>query len=306
MSLARPLLDNELAAEFVIGILGLTNDGEIDYAVQKIVQAELQLSTINRRSKSTIDSSSYRCYSFSTEEKRRELHEQIFNDLISKPRLDNEDDIRLGEGGALPKEGQVMAQKQAVIITGPPASGKSGVSNIIADHYGAVILDSDYAKRKLPEYAQDYGASLLHEESQAIIFGNKPKYEGKNLLEACLTASYNIIIPKIGSNPKSLVDFATILQEENYSVHLLLVSLDRVKATQRAYRRYIETKRYVPLPLVFDVYSNEPILTYYRVKDNPCWSSYGKISSDVPKGSPYKVIEIKANNPARLFKRDGE
>ena len=69
-----------------------------------------------------------------------------------------------------------------------PASGKSTIANSIADLYGAYIIDSDFAKRKIPEFGHEFGASIVHEESSIITFGSrKPKYNDEfSLYEFCV------------------------------------------------------------------------------------------------------------------------
>ena len=69
---------------------------------------------------------------------------------------------------------QAYARKQAFVLIGLPASGKSSIAVDIADKYGALLLDSDLAKRKLPEYkVYPWGASLVNAESSLIVFGDK-------------------------------------------------------------------------------------------------------------------------------------
>ena len=62
------------------------------------------------------------------EEDRETLREQIVSELIYLERLDDDEKIKLGFGGARPKE--VKRDKTALIITGPPASGKSKVASV--------------------------------------------------------------------------------------------------------------------------------------------------------------------------------
>ncbi|WP_027938145.1 zeta toxin family protein [Anaeroarcus burkinensis] len=309
MGLMRPLYNNELAAEFAKGILGFSGECEIAKAVDSIVCAELQLD--KTQLKPTSFSPDFRNYEYRTDESRVDLREKIFDELMTKTRLDDDDSIELGKGGILPLKSEVKKERQAFIIIGLPASGKSSVANIIADHYGALILDSDFAKRKFPEFRSQYGPSLVHEEASMVVFGEGSSDE-RSILEACIYWKYNIVIPKIGHDSQSLLLFANALKEEKYSVHLVLVSLDRVKATQRAYRRYKETGRYVPLSKIIDVYGNNPILSYYRVRDDACWTSYLKISTDekvsmdntVEKdGKRYTVIHESALSPAKLFQK---
>jgi len=295
-SFCRPLDNDRLVEDFVLNILEISDDRQCNNAINLIVNAELQLKGLGN--KSTLNHDSFRDRKYLTDEKRKELRKRIFEELISNERLENDDDIILGRGGALPTGKQVTKNKQAYIIIGLPASGKSTIANIIADKYCCMILDSDYAKRKLPEYTKPAGASLVHDESDEIVFGEQNTIDF-NLLEFCCACGNNIVIPKIGHKQNRILDLARTLVDWEYSIHLILISLDRQKATKNAYRRFKKTKRYVPLSLIFDEYSNEPILTYYRIKENELFTSYGAISTD---GEP-KYIESSDGNPAILFKK---
>jgi hypothetical protein len=85
---------------------------------------------------------------------------------------DSDDHIKLGKGGAVPQN--LMRSKDACVLIGLPASGKSTIARRFATEYGAIILDSDFAKRKLPEFPNyPWGASIVHEESAKIIFGEE-------------------------------------------------------------------------------------------------------------------------------------
>lgn len=204
-------------------------------------------------------------------------------------RLDDDDDIVLGKGGAKPVGG-IRAEKRAFYVIGPPASGKSSISSTIADLFGAYILDSDYAKRKLPEYADQLsGASLVHEESDGLVFH---RVKG-NLLAYCIKNGFNIVIPKIGHRYEGVVEFCEALREHGYSVCLISVDLDRMKATQRAYSRYRKTQRYVPLSLVFDGYGNDPTLNYFKIKQrcSNLFAGFAQISTDVELGTPHILLE---------------
>ena len=177
-------------------------------------------------------------------------------------------------------------------LIGPPAAGKSTIANNIADIAGAYILDSDYAKRKLPEYNnQISAASLVHEESDVLVFS----YGKYNLLEYCIKKGYNMVVPKIGHNKESIIKFAEQLKQFGYSVFLISIELDRVKATQRAYNRFRSSGRYVPLSLVFDCYANDPTLNYFKIQqlDYNVFDGYAQISTDVQKGELPILLECK-------------
>lgn len=298
MSFCRPLHDKVSTAAFLKGVLNITQKKEIDDAVMKITKAELLVSSC--QNKDTLKCEDYRNPSYKTDEDRIILREKILNELIHKKRLDSDDAIKLKKGGACPKN--PMCENKAYIITGLPASGKSLVAAKVAEEKGAYILDSDFAKRKFPEYPDEYGASILHRESTLVVFGDDGDYKDEKCLKGyCICNGYNIVVPKIGHSSKTIIELAKYLKDYEYEVHLTLISLDRTKAVQRAYKRFIKTNRYVSLGMIFDEYSNNPMLEYYRMKDNPVFSSYGAISTDVEQGKLPKFLFGTEGNPALLY-----
>ena len=194
-------------------------------------------------------------------------------------RLNNDDEIKLGKGGALPLT-KVRNEKKLFYVIGPPASGKSGIANDISDSYGGVMLDSDYAKRKLPEYNNQIGAAtLVHEESDRLIFD----YDQRSLLDFCIENGYNIVVPKIGHSIEGIIAFCEMMKGYGYTIYLISIDLDRQLATQRAYHRFKKTKRYVPLALIFDGYSNQPMLNYYKLLQiiTIIWESFLWLFTDI-------------------------
>jgi len=216
----------------------------------------------------------------------------------------------LGNGGAKPKVGEPRRERNAYLVTGLPASGKSTLVNRIADDLGAMIVDSDYAKRKFPEFQSPAGAQLVHEESAMIVEGGEnedeeDEEENPSLLGYCTDQGFNIVMPKIGHDPSSLITLRDALRSSGYNVHLTTVVLPRRDATVRAIDRFMQTKRYVPLGRIFDYYANDPALTYYRFRVEHLnrsdeWSSFGAISSE---GAHYKMLDCSADgNPAWIFR----
>jgi predicted ABC-type ATPase len=199
----------------------------------------------------------------------------------------------LGVGGALPRTGSARSDRNAYIVTGLPASGKSTLVNKIADDLGAVIVDSDFAKRKFPEFDSSAGAQLVHEESALIVEGGDADEHGE--VEPSL----------LGHNQRSIEKLRDALKSSGYHVHLTTVVLSRSQATVRALHRFLETSRYVPLGLVFDNYANDPALTYYKSRvshlNNPSdWESFGALCSQTGK---YKVLDCSNDtNPAAMFR----
>lgn len=299
MGCRRPLDTKILAEDFARHVLKKVRDYE-EPAV-KIVDAELALKKLEDHPTSTHED--YRVQEYRTNDQRKLLHDQILAELIKENRLDNDDEIILGVGGAKPKEAK--CGRIAYIVSGSPASGKSRIATRLADDNGAYILDSDYAKRKFPEYYQyPGGASLVHQESDDIVFGQED-----SLYEYCVYENYNIVIPLVGRTYKSLVKICRRIMECGYTVHIVNVVLDRYECVLRAYNRFEATNRYVPLSYIFDEVGNEPELVYFRLKrtyeEEPRMGSFSQVSTNVPKESLPEILEATIDSPIHLWKKEG-
>lgn len=301
----RRLDSLEVIEEFLKRVLSFNNLDDYKGLVSRILTCELIISRVEDTP--TLTSQKNRHSEYRDEDGRWNLRRQIINELLSEKRPDKDDDMKLGAGwgGALPKTA-LESKKQAFIVIGPPASGKSGISETIADDYGAVIADPDYAKRKLPEYEDQeipFGSPLVHLESSAIIYGfEKGSSPGdiKPVIKVCLEKNHNLVIPTIGSNYAKILSLASSLKQKNgYDVHLILTALSKKKATIRAAIRFFETRRYVPLGLIFDVWGNESWLTYFylKCKHKDIFKSFGAVSTDVPKGTEKIGFDVEGNSP---------
>ena len=291
----RLLNDYEKVERFIEDAIGIREIDNPNFSemCQKILDAELAL--LGSNNKCTLNDIEFRDRNYRSDESRVRLRKTIVNELLALCRLDNDDEIRLGCGGALPKDGIVSCDKVAYIVIGLPASGKSEISEVIADKYHAVIVDSDFAKRKFPEFSLQVGAHSTHDESTLVTFGNSGKYRNENsLFSQCIAESYNIVVPKIGYDSSAIKSLAKTMKKDfGYEIHLILVRLDRQEAVRRAYYRFVKTKRYVPLSLVYDGYANDPTITYYDLKrkDKRLFKSFEMISSDVKLGQPKQILE---------------
>ena len=298
MSLRRPLNTRILAEDFAEGIFDMAVAEELSVISSDIFNAEMALEQIETHP--TLTHSDYRCREFRNKRQRDLLRKRILTELIENTRLPNDDEIRLGRGGAKPdKPG---GEAQAYVVSGAPASGKSGIAVRLADETGSYILDSDYAKRKLPEYAETIdGASLVHEEADSIIFGSD-----KSLFEYCVYSRFNMVIPVVGKTYKSMESIILRLWSCGYSVHLINVALDRKKCVCRAYERYKLSSRYVPLSYIFDEVGNEPERIYFQMKrqylNSDVLSSAAQLSTDVDKGEAPLVLEASDNSPIAGWK----
>jgi Zeta toxin len=297
---ARMLLRQPQIKEFLEITLGVNMDDfpKIEY---EIIKSEKGV--VDGLENPTSTSIEFRDRNFSTDADRLLLRKQIVNELFTKNLLKDDDKISPSRGGARPKK--IKYTKQAYFLMGLPASGKSSVAFEIANRYGAVILDSDFAKRKLPEYPNyPWGASIVHEESSMIVFGNEEKTGFTSLYSMAIQDKCNVVIPKIGADYRDIIPYCEALKKAGYSVHLTLVYLPKEKATIRALKRFHDTKRYVPLARIFDVYANNPALTYFLLKNKKprCIDTYGIINTDVGKRERYLCTDLIKNNPAKHFK----
>ncbi len=290
----RPLTDNLLTRPFVEGVLGIIDPAEVAEAASRIMQAEIHLKAMD--DKPTLHFKEYRSTEYCENRDRIALRKEILLELIRETRLDEDDLIEFGKGGAMPKT-SVQNEKQIFLIIGLPASGKSGIASKVADANGAVIIDSDYAKRKFPEFSQGpFAATVLHAESSVVVLDDEEE-GGENLTGYCLSEGHNMVVPKIGYSEESVQKLALYFKKWDYTVHLVLVSLDRQQATKRAYQRFLDSNRYVPLSLIFDVYSNNPTLTYFRLKQQHAslFASFSEISTSE---RPSQLVESSLANAA--------
>ncbi|QQR98405.1 MAG: zeta toxin family protein [Sphingobacteriales bacterium] len=305
-NISRPLNDKGLIEQFLSKTLGFDKFNE--NVVSKINQIENLIDTYEKKGQyknNTFHSEDVRDAKYREEKLRWKLRDKINKELLTLKRLDDDEKIKLGKGGALPSS-NLKNKKEAVIIIGLPASGKSGLSNAIADLTGSLIIDSDYAKRKLPEFKSEkyLGAYHVHKESSVIVFGNETSHSMgfKPLIEQCCDAKNNIVLPRIGADLADIYDIAVILNEKwKYKVHLVLINLDRKVATVRALQRFLKTDRYIPLGRIFDTYCNECQLTYYRLKNfpqfNKYFDSFAIIDTNVEEGNKYNILELTQNSP---------
>ena len=185
----------------------------------------------------TAKSNEYRHPKYYGEPERDKLREIIIKELVGKRRLKNDNDIRLGTGGLLPPGG-LRFQKKLFLITGLPASGKSGVAERVADITKSILIDNDYAKRKFPEFNSHYGASLVHDEAALVCEGSfaDPKYKGLNVIDLAVLAGANIVFPKIcptGDRIEEVLKFFANNSDNKYKCFLIHVQLSREEATIR-------------------------------------------------------------------------
>ena len=211
-------------------------------------------------------------------------------------RLQNMGSAVTKSDGAVSFSGEIRCERRMDIVIGLPASGKSSaLVEPISEMYKSRVIDSDEAKKLLPEYNDGWGAGIVHKESQRI---------SEQQLIAALEKGENITYPRVGGDATELINIAAIAKSKGYSVYVHFNELDRNKALGRMINRFLETGRYIK-PELITRYGNDINNTYEQAKKaTSIVDGFSKWSNDVPLGSRPKLIEYSGSceDIVRAFK----
>jgi len=176
-------------------------------------------------------------------------------------------------------------EKVATIVIGPPAAGKSAISNPLAIKTRATIIDSDEAKKLLPEFQGGIGANAVHHESKVI--SNK-------VLDYAVERGDNLVLPRVGANPDSIRMLSSGLKNNGYRVNLVLTEIDPDLALIRMNDRFIRKGRLIN-PTYAKNIKDSPIKTYNKLKQEGIADGYGKIDTTTRIGEPKQIFEDTAD-----------
>ena len=177
--------------------------------------------------------------------------------------------------GAAKKEGRVW------LVLGVPASGKSTFSDPLVEREGALLIDSDEAKKMLPEFSNGLLAGAVHEESAKI---------ADDVLARATANRDNMVLPLVGKTLSSLQKRIETLNDVGYEVNLIYVDLPIEKAIERTKARFRHTGRLVSPDYLRKV-GLKPKENYDRLKVTEGVDSYEAWDSDVARGSTPRNIE---------------
>ena len=169
----------------------------------------------------------------------------------------------------------------AIFVMGPPASGKSSISNPIARKYNATIIDPDEAKKMLPEYQGGVGANAVHRESVSL---------AEMMQELAIAEGDNLVIPQVGHNADKMRAKIKRLQEAGYKVQLLDVAVPAEEAAIRMFRRFGATGRILPVEKL-NMVGNRPSKTYDLLREEGAADGYTRIDNSVGERDFKPVIE---------------
>lgn len=175
----------------------------------------------------------------------------------------------------------VLNGREATIILGPPASGKSTIANAIARQRKAAIVDSDEVKKFFPEYADGLGANAVHEESDAI---------AKMMLSKFMDHGTNVVVPKVGAAFASIEKIANAMHVAGYKVNIVLMAVTPDEAFRRMIGRFLSTGRLINTTYARAV-GYGPRDTYMVLKGGSKADGFATVDNSGPKGTAPSVLE---------------
>lgn len=190
--------------------------------------------------------------------------------------------------------GEVARERRADIVIGAPAAGKSSVLvDPLSEQHKSRVIDSDDAKKLLPEYDEGKGAGNVHRESSMI---------RDVLKQRAMDRGENIVWPTVGDKLDKLLSSIQEFRDNGYSVYLHLNELSAGKATGRALGRYLSDGRFVDPEIVLKV-GDKPTQNYNYIRQQEgLIDGYSHYSNDVPRGE--KPILYEAGDAGRPLEGD--
>lgn len=169
--------------------------------------------------------------------------------------------------------GELRQERRALVVMGPPAAGKSSLIEPLARRFGALVVDADDIKAKLPEFDRGRGAGLVHEESAALAL---------IMRDRAIARGDALALPIVGSSADRVAGELAALRAAGYHVTLVYNDLPIEKAVERAIRRFRADGRLVDPDYVWSV-DERPKQTYLRIRSTV--DDHALYSTDVAPGA---------------------
>ena len=131
-------------------------------------------------------------------------------------------------------------ERQATLVIGLSASGKSTISDVLLKDGGYLLVDADEAKKLLPEYNNGLLAGFVHEESSNI---------NKKLLALAIENGDNICLPTVGGGD-GLFKKIKLLKDAGYRVKVSLAHVPVEEAKRRVIQRFKDEGRFVDTAII--------------------------------------------------------
>lgn len=183
-------------------------------------------------------------------------------------------------------KGEYGNQKVMEIVLGPTGAGKSSVLvKRLQKDIGAIVVDSDIVKERLPEYDGGLGANAVHEESKVIT---------QDWLAEAIANDWNIIHPIVGANAEKVGHLVDEMLSLGYSVNIRLVHIPAEESLRRMIARFGEEGRLVPPSYVMSI-GDGPVKTFDTLKQREGINAYSYFDNNVKIGKEPRIVE--SNDP---------
>lgn len=218
------------------------------------------------------------------QEARRQTYampETILSENVDSPERQALRDRLVKEGygnGALKKEKHID-----IVIGGPGTRKTSMVALPLVEKYGAILIDDDIQKRKMPEFNNGIGAHAVHRETSELIT--------TRIMDKATEAGDNIVFTQLGRNRQALEEIIDYLSGIGYSVDIHLAVLPLDKAIKGVVDRFLSGDQGFLDPAYVEKVSLTPEENYGIVKLRKGVNSYEKLSTDVENGGRPVVLE---------------
>lgn len=173
----------------------------------------------------------------------------------------------------------VAMDRQAIIVLGPPAAGKSTLSEGFARDFGMAIPDPDDAKVVIPEYQGGVGTNAVHEESSIL---------ARRVQQSLVDQGFNLVIPTVGDNASKVIERIQKLRKAKYTVHLVDLSVEPNEAFRRMISRFLKTGRLVAVDYAKSI-GTSPSDAYIQIKKENVADGYTQYDGNGPFGTPLAV-----------------
>jgi len=134
-------------------------------------------------------------------------------------------------------KGASKKDKIVHIMIGNPASGKSLKGEVISEHFGSKVIDSDDFKLALTGRKNTSATSAVHEEG---------KFLADQALHMAMGNGDNLVVPIIGSNEKKVMNYINTFNQNGYSVKLVYAKAPTNKSRMYNIKRGLVTGRLIP------------------------------------------------------------
>ena len=168
--------------------------------------------------------------------------------------------------------------RQATLIIGLSASGKSTISDSLLKDGGYLLVDADEAKKLLPEYNNGLLAGFVHEESSDI---------NKELLNLAIINGDNVCLPTVGGGD-GLFKKIKLLKAAGYRVKVSLAHVPVEEAKRRVIQRFKDEGRFVDTAIIDKNVLKAPEKYVKITTEN---GEHIEVEAEFPEGSDVSVID---------------